>query len=68
MAINTSALNQLLSKNIPLHMIIAHEVKQTPYGTITFNVVLQSGVARLETLNIVKNKRTRYNNTVKNNS
>jgi hypothetical protein len=65
MAINTLALNQLLSKNIPLHAIVAHEVNQTPYGTITFNVVLQSGVARLETLNIVKNKRKRYNSNSK---
>ena len=62
---NELALREFLKKNLPLHAIVAHEVKQTPYGTITFNVVLQSGVARLETLNIVKNKRKRYNSNSK---
>ncbi len=57
---STLALKQLLSRNLPLHIIIETEVNQTPFGQITFNVELQAGVANLLTLNIVKNRRIRY--------
>jgi hypothetical protein len=53
-------LKELLSKNLPLHLAIANETKRTPYGQITFNVELINGVAQMKTLNVVKNKRTRY--------
>jgi len=57
---STLALNELLTRNIPLHIIISNEVRQTPYGTITFNVMVKDGVAMVDTLNIVKNRRRRY--------
>ncbi len=49
-----------LLKNLGLHAIIEKEISETPWGTLTFNVGLYKGIAKLETLNIVKNKRTRY--------
>jgi len=56
-----SELNELLSPNIPLHIIIENEVNQTPYGTITFTMQLKDGQVIVDTLNIVKNRRLRYN-------
>jgi hypothetical protein len=56
-------LNQMLKNNLPLHMIIENEVRKTPFGQITVNVELINGVAKLETLNIVKNKRIKYDLT-----
>lgn len=53
-------LNQLLKKNIGLHMIVENEVRQTPFGQITFNIELKDGVARIETLNVVKSRRYKY--------
>lgn len=53
-------LRQFLSKNLPLHAILANEITQTPYGTITVNVEVKDGVAQLNTLNLVKNRRKRY--------
>ena len=57
---NTLALNHLLSKNFPFHSILEMEVQETPYGSITFNFEVRDGVVALETLNIVKNRRKRY--------
>lgn len=54
-------LNELLKKNLGLHMIIENEVRLTPFGSITFNVELKEGVAKLETINIVKSRRYKYN-------
>lgn len=54
------ALRKLLSKNLPLHIIVENEVNQTPFGQITFNVEIRDGKAIIETLNIVKNRRRRY--------
>lgn len=54
------SLKHLLSKNSSLHLIIENEVRQTPFGTITFTCQIVDGVVQIETLNIVKNKRRRY--------
>ena len=53
-------LQKLLSRNLAFHAVISQEVKETPYGQITFNIVLKNGEAQLSTLNIVSNKRTKY--------
>lgn len=53
-------INKLLKKNLPLHMIVENEVRKTPFGQITVNIQLINGVAKLETLNIVKSKRRKY--------
>jgi len=53
-------LNQLLKKNPILHMIVENEVRLTPFGQITINVEIKDGVAIIETLNIVKNRRRKY--------
>lgn len=52
--------NKLLKKNLPLHVIIENEVRKTPFGQITVNIELVNGVAKLETLNIVKSRRRKY--------
>lgn len=54
------ALRELLKKNIPLHLILASEISQTPFGQITVNVTLVNGVAQIETINVVKNRRRKY--------
>jgi len=36
------------------------EVEETPFGQITFNFNLKKGKVDLHSLNIVKNRRTRY--------
>lgn len=54
------ALKEILKKNIMLHIIIEKEVDQTPFGQITFNMVVRNGVAMLDTVNITKNRRKRY--------
>lgn len=58
-------LKRSLSKNSPLHLIVENEVRQTPFGQITFNVEIVNGEARIETLNIVKNRRRKYDGKVK---
>ncbi len=57
---STLNLKEYLSPNLPLHIIVENEVTQTPFGQITFNVELRDGIAVIETLNIVKNRRRRY--------
>ena len=54
------ALKEILKSNIMLHIIIEKEVEQTPFGQITFNMVVRNGVAMLDTINITKNRRKRY--------
>lgn len=61
-------LNQLLKDNLSLHMIIENEVRKTPFGQITVNVELRNGVAVVESLNIVKNKRIKYSSLTKQDS
>ena len=56
-------LNQLLLKNIGLHIIIENEVRLTPFGQITFNIKLTNEVADLTTINVVKQRRRRYDLT-----
>lgn len=41
------------------------EVGQTPFGQITFNVQLKDGVAMIETITVVKNRRRKYDLTKK---
>ncbi|MBM3120112.1 MAG: hypothetical protein FJ006_11325 [Chloroflexi bacterium] len=55
-----STAKQLLYRNLPLHLAIETEVSRTQYGQITFNVIIRDGVAQMNSLNIVKNKRIRY--------
>jgi hypothetical protein len=50
----------ILEKNLPFHAILAAEIIKTPYGQITVNVQLKNGTVVLETLNIVKNIRKKY--------
>lgn len=57
---NIEALNQLLESNLPLHIVVENEVNETPYGTITVTVQLKDGVAVMDTISIVKNKRKKY--------
>ena len=54
------ALRELLKKNLPLHLILQTETSQTPFGQITVNVEIKDGVAQLDTINIVKNRRKKY--------
>lgn len=54
------ALRELLKKNLPLHLILQSEISQTPFGQITVNVQLKDGVAQVNTINIVKNRRKKY--------
>jgi phosphoribosylaminoimidazole carboxylase (NCAIR synthetase) len=57
---NTELLKRSLLKNSQLHLIVENEVRQTPFGQITFNIELKDGVAQVDTLNIVKNRRRKY--------
>lgn len=52
---------KLLSKNLAFHTVIMNEVRQTPFGQLTFNVMIKDGVVQLETLNLVKSRRRKYN-------
>ena len=57
---NMQAVLSCLSKNKALHIIIENEIKATPYGTLSVNVMVKNGVADLSTMNIVHNRRKRY--------
>lgn len=54
------ALMELIKNNIAFHTIIENEVRLTPYGQITVNVEVVDGKAVLTTINLVKNRRYRY--------
>ena len=56
----TEQLKALLSANFLLHLVIENEAKLLKYGTITVNVELINGVAQIESLNLVTNKRIKY--------
>lgn len=43
-----------------LHLVVENEVRQTPFGQITFNVEIVNGVAQIKSLNVVKNRRRKY--------
>lgn len=63
---NTSAsqeLQELLKRNLLFHVLVENEVQQTPFGQLTFNIMIKEGVAQIETLNLVKSKRRKYNLT-----
>lgn len=53
-------IKESIQRNGSLHLILENEVRQTPFGQITFTVEIQNGVARIETLNCVKNIRRKY--------
>lgn len=57
---NILTLQKLLSKNTPLHVILENEVNQTPFGTITVNIQIKDGVAIIPSLQIVKQRRRKY--------
>lgn len=59
----TDALHKRLNRNLPLHIIVESEVRQTPFGTITVNVEVKNGVADLTTINVVKSRRRKYDLT-----
>lgn len=50
----------ILRKNELLHVVVENEVRQTPFGTITFTVEVKNGVVDMKSLNVVKQKRTKY--------
>lgn len=58
------ALGELIKNNIAFHTIIENEVRLTPYGQITVNVEVIEGKAVLKSMNLVKNRRYRYDNKV----
>lgn len=58
--INNKELLKQLSKNSLIHLILENEVRTTPFGQITFTVEIRNGMAQIETLNVVKNKRIKY--------
>ena len=57
---NISQLQKLSSRNLALHIIIENEVRLTPFGQMTFNVLLKDSKALIETLSIVKSRRKKY--------
>lgn len=57
---SSKELNKNLAENISLHIIVEEEVDCTPFGTITFNMILKDGLVAIETINITKNRRKRY--------
>lgn len=59
------SLNKSLSKNTGLHLVVENEVNKTPFGQITFTCTVIDGVVQLDTLNVVKNKRRRYQGLTK---
>ena len=61
---DTDKLAQLLSKNLAFHALVENEVAETPYGQITFNLVIKNGVVDMSSLNIVRNRRLRYSGSV----
>jgi len=60
MSSQSETLKGLLSKNLPLHGLLELEIRKMPYGEMTVNVEVKNGIADLGTLNIVKNRRIRY--------
>lgn len=56
------ALMELIKNNVAFHTIIENEVRLTPYGQITVNVEVVDGKVLLHTVNMVKNRRYRYDN------
>jgi hypothetical protein len=60
MPINPVPLNEFLSKNLIFHVIMEREVECTPFGTITFNFEIKDGVVKMDSVNVVKNRRLRY--------
>lgn len=58
----TKALNELIKNNIAFHAIVENEVRLTPYGSIDINVEVVNGKVLLNTANIVKRRRYRYEN------
>lgn len=53
-------LRELLQKNLLFHAILNWEIQETPWGQITINVQLKDGIAQIDTINIVKNRRKKY--------
>lgn len=52
---------ELINKNIKFHAVLENEVNETPFGEITFNFQVKDGKVDMNTLNVVKNRRRRYN-------
>ena len=46
---------------LKFHAFVEKEAVALRFGTITFNVVIKDGIPLLHTLNLVKNKRRKYN-------
>ena len=50
----------MLQKDFEFHLILEKHVQDLQYGQITVNVQLKDGKPIIETLSIVKQKRTKY--------
>lgn len=68
MAQDMQALSELLKQNLPFHILIENEVRRTPFGQLTFNIMIKDGVAQTGTLNLVKSRRRKYSLTKDNSS
>lgn len=60
-SLTLETLRTSLKNNLPLHIILESEINKMPFGTITINFNVLDGQIQMETLNLVKNKRTNYN-------
>jgi flagellar biosynthesis/type III secretory pathway chaperone len=44
------------------HQIVKNEVEKIGYGTITFTFIVKKGIPLIQTLNISRQKRIKYDN------
>ena len=61
--ISLTRVTRIIKRNLLFHVLVENEVQQTPFGQLTFNIMIKEGVAQIETLNLVKSKRRKYNLT-----
>lgn len=50
----------MVNEILDFHKIIEQEVENPPYSQISVNVYLKDGVPQIKTLNLVKQKRTKF--------
>ena len=50
----------MVNEILDFHKIIESESQNTPYSQISVNVYLKQGVPQIRTLNLVKQKRTKF--------
>ena len=44
------------------HKLLEKEVEHIKYGTVTFTMIVKSGMPVINSINIVRNKRRKYKN------